>query len=688
MRLTWTSIVLLNGVFAGVFIAVVSSLGWESNKWILVPVMAVGGLISAAILYRALLAEQQAYIHQLLKGDTSPTTELSEGWRESLTALKEPKIQTGGMGDLLHVLEDGDLAAVDVLKDHFSEEEVARVTGLLEQNQQASGVLNEVIKSIQSADFGGELTLSKARDDIQEAQQTVEAMAQELLAMQHQGASRESALAAIKSHLESHPNFLACWSGWEPNAYDAQDEKCQSAGWHDETGRFMPFWGRSGNDLGLEPLVDYEVPGLGDFYLKPLHSKQPQVVDPYMYPVGDDEFLITSVVTPIIDNGKVVGVAGVDISLSRHLDELSEGLNPQNKMTVQSSVEAMLNLKSAIAEVTRVMFFMANGQFSHRIEKALPGDLLGLKEAVNDTVSALEASMAEINRVMEAFSGGDLSKLIEGDYQGDLKVLKSGINLAIENLHGILGQTAGTTQTVVENTLALEADNHNLNSRTQQQAASLEETAASMEELTQTIRNTAQESSSASKLAAQVKEHVERGAQVVNQTQASMTEIHQASRKIADIVQLIDGISFQTNLLALNAAVEAARAGEHGRGFAVVAGEVRNLALRASQASNDIKGLVEQNLSMVNHGQSLSGDSAEALQQINDNIDELVRIVTQISSAAEQEMGATEQVNQAISQLDRFTQENAALADQSSKLSLAMSGSAKELQAVMSTIKL
>ncbi|WP_051347260.1 methyl-accepting chemotaxis protein [Thiomicrorhabdus chilensis] len=665
MPLTWSLIILLNLALGGLFIAIMEPLEWPHAKWLALPFMVFGGLISAGLLYKRLTAQvTSAAVPQQTEKPAEP------------------------LDELMSIVESGDLNSVKALESKFSDEILERLTAFLSQHQQAGEVLGEVIESIKNADFGGQLTLGKAQEDISLAQQTVKAMAQELLELQRNGASREKALGVIKAHLEGHPNFLACWSGWEPNAYDSQDDQCRDLDWYDQTGRFMPFWGRSGNQLGLEPLVDYDVPGLGDFYLKPLHTKQPQVVDPYMYPVGDEEFLITSVVMPIIDNGKVLGVAGIDISLSRHLNALSENLLPRNRLTVQSSVEAMLNLKSAIAEVTRVMFFMANGEFTQRIDKPLPGDLQGLKQAVNDSVSALESAMLEINGVMLDFSKGDLSKQIEGDYQGNLKRLKSGINSAIENLHSILAQTAATAETVVANTRSLEKDNQNLNARTQQQAASLEETAASMEELTQTIRNTAQESGNASELVGEVRKHVQQGAMVVNQTQESMGQIHQASQKIADIVKMIDGISFQTNLLALNAAVEAARAGEHGRGFAVVAGEVRNLALRASQASNEIKDLVEQNLSMVDHGQSLSSDSARALQQINENIDSLVVIVKQISSAADQEMSATEQVNQAVSQLDQFTQENAALADQSAQLSGAMSISAKELQAVMASLKL
>jgi methyl-accepting chemotaxis protein len=381
-------------------------------------------------------------------------------------------------------------------------------------------------------------------------------------------------------------------------------------------------------------------------------------------------------------------VVGVDISLLDHLDELSDGLTPQGTRTVQKSVHAMLTLKGALAEVTRVMFYMANGQFSHRIERDLPGDLNDLKDVVNQSVSALHVALSEINRTMNAFSNGDLTKQISGDYQGDLETLKQDINQAMTNLHHIVTQTADTSHAVVNSIQTMEQDNQTLNARTQQQAASIEETAASMEQLMHTIRNTADEAKTATDLGEKAKTHVTHGSQIVQQTLEAMNQISGASQKIADIVQLIESISFQTNLLALNASVESARAGEHGRGFAVVAGEVRALAQRAADASSEIKELVEQNLSMVKQGQDLTDESSGSFQEINETIMELVTIVAQISLAASQEMSSVEQVNQAVSQLDQFTQENAALSDQSAQLSQAMSQRANELQHTISAIKL
>ncbi|KUJ74018.1 hypothetical protein AVO42_00955 [Thiomicrospira sp. XS5] len=684
MRITFVGIVFIN-LLLGALISALYVNNPDLTPWGLVPAALAVGLVSVAIFYQKLLSHQQAFIADLQK-DRGASTDLPSGLQNQLRALVEVPSSNQDYEVLLEAFKTGQ---TDTLAEQgLPEKVVTELNDLTRQNQRADQVMSDVIEAIQSADFGGQLTLAKAENDIQTAQTVVAKMADDLLALHKQGADRETALNRIQEHLKDNPTFLACWSGWEPNAYDGQDTKFQSKDWHDATGRFMPFWGRSGDQMALEPLVGYEVPGLGDFYLQPLQTRQPQIVEPYMYPVGDDEFLITSVVTPIIDNGTVVGVAGIDISLSQHLDALSDNLMPQHQKIVHNSVQAMMTLKSALAEVTRVMFFMANGQFSYRVDQTLPGDLEALKTTVNDSVSALDNAFSDINRCMNAFSQGDLTQQIQNQYNGDLESLKQGINQAMDNLHRILIQTAETADSVVDNMQSLGQDNQNLNARTQQQAASLEETASSMEELTHTIRNTAQESKTAMQLGNQVKSHVAQGSDIANQSQEAMNEISAASQKIADIVQIIDGISFQTNLLALNASVESARAGEHGRGFAVVAGEVRSLALRASQSSNDIKELVEKNLASVNRGQQLSEQSAQSLNEINQTIDELATIVTEISAAADQEMSSVEQVNQAVSQLDQFTQENAALSDQSAQLSATMTGKAQELQKTMNAIKL
>jgi methyl-accepting chemotaxis protein len=656
--------------------------------WSIIPVMLLASGLSL-LYFQGRIKAQQKQMFQQWTDDNDNLAKHHPEWHSHLETFRQQHSPVAAFDDFIQKLASGSSNLDDGKWTRLPEDVKQKVQHYLDQNTRATDVMSEVIESIQTADFGGQLTLKRARQDLDDAKGLVHQIAQELLALKRQSASRDTAINLLKNHLKNHPNYVTVWCAWEPDAFDGQDANHRNRDWHDAAGRFMPVCAFSDtSDVIVEALMDYDVPGLGDFYLLPKQHRTDQTIAPYVYEIDGKELLLTTFAVPIIDNNQFVGVVGVDISLLDHLDELSDGLTPQGTRTVQKSVHAMLTLKGALAEVTRVMFYMANGQFSHRIERDLPGDLNDLKDVVNQSVSALHVALSEINRTMNAFSNGDLTKQISGDYQGDLETLKQDINQAMTNLHHIVTQTADTSHAVVNSIQTMEQDNQTLNARTQQQAASIEETAASMEQLMHTIRNTADEAKTATDLGEKAKTHVTHGSQIVQQTLEAMNQISGASQKIADIVQLIESISFQTNLLALNASVESARAGEHGRGFAVVAGEVRALAQRAADASSEIKELVEQNLSMVKQGQDLTDESSGSFQEINETIMELVTIVAQISLAASQEMSSVEQVNQAVSQLDQFTQENAALSDQSAQLSQAMSQRANELQHTISAIKL
>ncbi|WP_130538288.1 methyl-accepting chemotaxis protein [Thiomicrorhabdus indica] len=654
--------------------------------WLIIPVMIFATWLSLSFFYRKLAEQQERFCQQLISGQ-----EVKEplGLSPLLEAFVNKPDASEVLQDFISKLSSGS-CSVDIQQwQGVSEEVVKQAEHYLTQNSRANEVMTEVIESVKSADFGTQLSLKRAQNELDKAHDLMETIRQEVVKLKQQGASRQAVIDLMDAHLKKHPEFETIWCGWEPNAYDGRDDQYRSKSGCDKDGRFLPICIFSETQPVVELLVDYEVPGLGDFYLLPKNNKTPQIIEPYVYSVGGEELLLTTYSMPILDNGEVIGVVGVDISLMSKLQSLSEDLPPQATKTVEKSVQAMLTLKGALAEVSRVLFYMSNGEFgNHRIERDLPGDLNGFKDMVNQSISDLQVAFEEINLTMHAFSNGDLTQTIQGDYQGDLHTLKLDINQAVNNLHVIISQAAVTSSEVVESIQTMEKDNQTLNGRTQQQAASIEETAASMEELMQTIRNTAEESTVATQLGEKTKNHVERGSEIVDQTLSAMNQISEASQKIADIVQLIESIAFQTNLLALNASVESARAGEHGRGFAVVAGEVRALAQRSAEASNQIKQLVGQNLSMVEQGQKLTDESANSFHEINQNIMQLVNIVTQISAAASQEMNSVEQVNQAISQLDQFTQENAALSDQTAQLSHSMTERANELSSAISSIRL
>ncbi|MFD1802270.1 methyl-accepting chemotaxis protein, partial [Mixta tenebrionis] len=231
------------------------------------------------------------------------------------------------------------------------------------------------------------------------------------------------------------------------------------------------------------------------------------------------------------------------------------------------------------------------------------------------------------------------------------------------------------------------AGSNDLSSRTEQQAASLEQTAASMEQLTATVKQNAENARQASQLALSASETAQQGGKVVEGVVKTMSDIAGSSKKIADIISVIDGIAFQTNILALNAAVEAARAGEQGRGFAVVAGEVRNLASRSAQAAKEIKSLIEDSVARVDTGSALVGTAGETMSDIVSAVTRVTDIMGEIASASDEQSRGIDQVGLAVTEMDRVTQQNAALVEESAAAAAALEEQASRLSQAVSVFK-
>jgi len=299
-----------------------------------------------------------------------------------------------------------------------------------------------------------------------------------------------------------------------------------------------------------------------------------------------------------------------------------------------------------------------------------------------------EHLVAEAQQVLSALAEGDLTQHMAGTYQGELEKLKGSINTALANLTRTLTTVRTAAESVSTGAEQITKGNEDLSQRTSEQASSLEETSSAMEEMTSTVKQNADNAKQANQLAIAARDIAEKGGSVTTKAVEAMDEINKSSKKIADIITVIDEIAFQTNLLALNAAVEAARAGEHGRGFAVVAAEVRNLAQRSATAAKEIKGLINESVQRVTDGSELVDQSGKTLAEIVGSVKRVTDIIAEITAASQEQASGIDQVNKAIMQMDETTQQNAALVEEATSASQSMKEQAKELMTQVASFKM
>ncbi|MEA9739300.1 methyl-accepting chemotaxis protein [Xanthomonas campestris pv. raphani] len=370
------------------------------------------------------------------------------------------------------------------------------------------------------------------------------------------------------------------------------------------------------------------------------------------------------------------------------LSDDMDKLPGEKAVLTETMAQVKVNLSAMNHEIKHLAQSAANGDFSARGDaERFQYDFRVMVDSLNTLMSTADGNLQSLSSLLQSIAAGDLTARMSGEFRGVFAQMRDDANATATQLAEIVGSIKTSAVSIKGAASEIAAGNQDLSQRTEQQAANLEETAASMEELTSTVKQNAEGARQANQLAIGAASVAAQGGDVVAKVVETMTGIEASSKKIADIISVIDGIAFQTNILALNAAVEAARAGEQGRGFAVVASEVRTLAQRSSGAAKEIKDLIDDSVQRVAEGSALVHTAGKTMGEVVASVQRVTDIMGEISAASQEQSAGIEQVNQTITQMDETTQQNAALVEEATAAARSLEEQAVQLTEAVAVFK-